>query len=388
MTSSLSLASSAKPPVRRLWFAVLAGYLALGATLQQLPLYLSQRFAADEFTIGLAVGLAFAGTAVIRPFAGWLGDIGRGKAMVVAGALATSLAAWILLYAGNIPTVMFARVLMGLGEGALFSAALGWLLKDVELAQPGRTIGGFGLSMWAGLSLGPLLATALNAIGGDGWVWAAVLILPLIALLLVISAPATRPSSSTKPAFRFLSFRALKSGSLLGMGAFGYGTISALLIIALHLQGQGAESYGLAVFSAAFLLIRLLGSSLVDYFASRVMLPGTLVLEGLGLVLFGLSGQLWLALLALILAGAGLGLVYPATSKLTISQAGQEGRGMAIGSMTSLWDVGIMLGGPIAGAIATAQSVSTAFVVAGAVGLLAALLAVPLSRPLPVTVAK
>lgn len=372
--------SLAELPVRRLWLAVLCGYLALGATLQQLPLYLTQRFGADEFTIGVAVGLAFAGTALIRPLAGWLGDIGRGRAMVIAGAIATSLAAWILLFATSIPVVMLARLLMGLGEGALFSAALAWLLKDAELSRPGRTIGGFGLSMWAGLSLGPLLAVGLNTLGGDSWVWVGVLVLPLVALVLVLSSRSVSTRPLELPKFRFLPVGALTSGSLLGMGAFGYGTISALLVIALHLQGQGAEAYGLAVFSAAFLLIRLVGRSLVDRFPTGLMLPTTLLLEGVGLLLFGVSGQLWLAMLALILAGAGLGLVYPATSKLTISQANDASRGMSMGAMTSLWDIGVLFGGPVAGGIAASYSAGTAFVVAGIVAILAAGLAASLSR--------
>jgi hypothetical protein len=40
-------------PVRRPWFAVLGGYLALGATLQILPTYATHRFHAGPATVGL-----------------------------------------------------------------------------------------------------------------------------------------------------------------------------------------------------------------------------------------------------------------------------------------------------------------------------------------------
>lgn len=61
-------------PVRRLWFAILCGYLALGATLQQLPGYLVSRFDAGPFVVGTVVAIAFLGTAAARPFAGRAGD--------------------------------------------------------------------------------------------------------------------------------------------------------------------------------------------------------------------------------------------------------------------------------------------------------------------------
>ncbi|WP_163573475.1 hypothetical protein [Fodinicola feengrottensis] len=68
---------NATPPVRRLWLAVLCGYLALGATLQALPAYVPARFGGGAVASGTAVGIAFLATACGRPFAGWLADSGR-----------------------------------------------------------------------------------------------------------------------------------------------------------------------------------------------------------------------------------------------------------------------------------------------------------------------
>jgi len=67
------------PPVARLWLAVVAGYLAFGATLQALPGWVHTQFGGGSATAGLAVGIAFAATAICRPFAGRAGDAaGRG----------------------------------------------------------------------------------------------------------------------------------------------------------------------------------------------------------------------------------------------------------------------------------------------------------------------
>lgn len=72
-------------PVRRLWVAVLAGYLAFGATLQALPSYVPEKFGGGALASGTAVGIAFLATACGRPFAGWLADAGWSRPVVVTG---------------------------------------------------------------------------------------------------------------------------------------------------------------------------------------------------------------------------------------------------------------------------------------------------------------
>src|SRR5689334_13629233 len=72
-------------PVRRLWVAVLCGYLAFGAALQTLPSYVPERFGGGALASGTAVGIAFLATAGCRPFAGWLADAGWSRPVVLSG---------------------------------------------------------------------------------------------------------------------------------------------------------------------------------------------------------------------------------------------------------------------------------------------------------------
>ncbi|TVT26149.1 MFS transporter, partial [Amycolatopsis rhizosphaerae] len=183
-------------PARRLWLAVLCGYLALGATLQELPGYVVSRFSAGPAAAGLAVGLAFAATAATRPFAGRAADGGLARPVVLAGALLTTLAALAHLLAPDFGVLLLARLVMGAGEGALFSGALPWVLTGTPADRRGRTAGWFGLSMWGGLSAGPLLAVGMRQAGGTAAVWWTVVALPLVSVLLVAS---TRGQAQRSP---------------------------------------------------------------------------------------------------------------------------------------------------------------------------------------------
>src|SRR5262249_62082354 len=66
------------------------------------------------------------------------------------------------LAAQSVPEMACARLVLGFGEGALFTGALVAVLQRAPTERRGRLIGHFGLSMWGGLALGPVLAAALG----------------------------------------------------------------------------------------------------------------------------------------------------------------------------------------------------------------------------------
>lgn len=369
-------------PLRRLWGAVLCGYLALGATLQELPGYLTGRFGAGPVVTGLAVGLAFAATALVRPFAGLAGDGGWSRPVVVAGAGLTTLAALGHLLAPNVGVVLAARLVMGVGEAALFSGALPWVLSGAPPGRRGRVTGWFGLSMWGGLALGPVLAVLGHGLGGFRAVWWLVAALPVVSGVLVVS---TRAPMFARHPVRLRSWRDLLPagaglpGLCLGLSAYGYGTLTALVVLYLGRERIGGESVALAVFSAAFLLVRWAGSPLIDRFGGVRVASLVLGVEVVGLVVLADASGAACALLGCALAGCGVGLMYPATAAMTLRR-GSRSPGLAVGAMTSLWDLGILAAGPLGGLVAEHLGYRWAFALAAGAGLVALALTVGLRR--------
>jgi MFS family permease len=367
-------------PIRRLWAAVLCGYLALGATLQELPGYLIGRFGSGPALAGLAVGLAFAATALVRPFAGAAGDAGRSRPVVMAGAGLTVLAGLGHLFAPGVGVLLVARLVMGAGEAALFSAALPWVLAGTPAGRGGRVAGWFGLSMWGGLALGPLLAVLAHRWGGSAAVWWLVAALPVVSGVLVASTrPPVRPAHpAARPAHRagLRGWRELVPrgaglpGLCLGLAAYGYGTLTALLVLYLGGQGIGGESVALTVYAAAFLLTRAAGSPLIDRYGGARVLRVVLCVEIVGLALLAAVPAESVALTGTALAGVGVGLVYPSAAAMTLHRAARS-PGLAVGVMTSLWDLGILVAGPLGGLLAAHLGYRAAFAVAAGAGALA-----------------
>ncbi|GAB2745796.1 MFS transporter [Kitasatospora kifunensis] len=355
--------------MRRLWAAVLFGYLSLGATLQALPTYVVQHFRGGPLIAGTAVGVAFLATACARPFAGRLADAGYARPVVAIGGLLGAVGGVGHLIAPNTWTLMVARLVMGAGEAALFSGAIPWVLADTPPERRGRIAGWFGLSMWSGLALGPVAAVGLHSWQGFSGVWWGVTVFGIVAAGLVLATPREHRAAEGLPAMprslrEIVPAGASLPGLALGLSSYGYGTVNALLVLYLRHDGIGGESAALAVFAAGFLLVRALGSPLVDRKGGLAVASGTLVVETVGLILVALAPNSVTALLGTMLAGAGVSLMYPATVALTLHRTGPLRPGASVGAMTSFWDLGIMVAGPLGGLIAAGSGYPAAFAVA------------------------
>lgn len=351
------------------------GYLTFGATLQALPTFVPMRFGGGALASGTAVGIAFLATALARPFAVRFADAGRARPVVMLGGALGALGGVGHLWAPSFGVLIVARLVMGAGEAALFSGALPWVLAGASASRRGRAAGWFGLSMWGGLAVGPLMATGLSALGGFTYVWTAVVVLGLLSALLVFTTygqPASVSEISLLP--RRWSEVVPPGASLprlvFGLSSYGYGTIAALLVLHLRTDAIGAEGYALAVFAVAFLITRAGGSPAVDRFGGRAVATVSVLAEAVGLALIASTHDLVLALVGVVVAGAGVALMYPATVAITLRRTGALRPGTAVGVMTSFWDLGIMVAGPLGGAIAASASYPLAFLIAAASSLL------------------
>ncbi|MGW7579478.1 MFS transporter [Streptomyces sp. NPDC054765] len=366
------MTDSQAAPVRRLWGAVLFGYLALGATLQELPGYVVDKFHGGPTAAGLAVGVAFAGTALTRPFAGRAGDAGLARTVSMTGGVITAVAAVGQLLAPNIPSLVACRMLMGVGEAALFSGGLPWVMAGTPANRRGRVAGWFGLSMWGGLSLGPLIAVVLHHAGGPTAVWTVVIVLPLLSTVLVAATrrqPQTAATGSLRPStLRDIVPRGVSlPGFCLGLAAYGYGALSALLVLYLSRENIGGQDVGLIIFAVAFLVTRASGSPLADRYGGVAVARIVLVIEAAGLLLIATVPTQLAALFGAAITGIGLGLIYPATSAITLNRTGALQPGVSMGTMTSFWDLGIMVAGPLSGVAAAHFGYRAAFATAAAV---------------------
>src|SRR2546422_314735 len=129
----------------------LLSLVAVGAVLPVLPHYVRGPLGSGNFAVGLVIG-AFAFTALAcRPLAGHFADLRGRRPVVVVGSLLAAAAGLLYFVPAGLPGLLLARLVLGAGEGMVFTAGATWV---VDLAPPdrrGRGVGRYGPAAWCAL---------------------------------------------------------------------------------------------------------------------------------------------------------------------------------------------------------------------------------------------
>jgi MFS family permease len=360
-------------PYWRLWSACFLGFNAIGMTIQVMPAYAHERLGANAIVAGLAVTIGSLATMFSRPISGRIADQSGGRRVAMAGAILGLVGGVGHVVATNLPVLILARLFLGAGEGALFTGSVGWILAHTEQSQRGKIAGHFGLSMWMGLASGPMLGTALMAIGTYRDIWIAAAIIPMLAWVLVASTQPEGPVSSGAANIRRALFprAAWVPGASGAFASIGYGIIAAFLVPRFAALDFAGQNFALTVFGIAFMTIRFLGSGYADRFGGRRVLLSAFLVEAVGLFGLFLAHVEWLAFVSTALTGAGLSLLIPSVTSLVTEAADSRERTAALGAVTSAWDLGVAVGGPLGGLVAGASDAAPF-----ALGAVAALIAI------------
>jgi MFS family permease len=344
-------------PYWRLWSACFLGFGAIGMTMQVMPGYAHEQLGANAVTAGLAVTIGSLATMLSRPISGRFADQSGGRRVAMAGAILALIGGIGHVMATNLPILILARLFLGAGEGALFTGSVGWILAHTAQSERGKIAGHFGLSMWMGLASGPVLGTALLEFGTYRNVWIAATIIPLLAWVMVASTRVEgRVSSGGTNIRRTLFPRAAWVPGASGVFAsIGYGIIAAFLVPRFAALDFAGQNFALTVFGIAFMITRFLGSGYAYRFGGRRVLLLAFLIESVGLIGLFLTHVEWLAFLSTALTGAGLSMLIPSVTSLVTEAADPSERTAALGAVTSAWDLGIAVGGPLGGLVAGAS---------------------------------
>lgn len=344
------------------WSATLLGFLAIGAVLPVLPRYVKGPVGGSDVAVGVVVG-AFAISAVIgRPIAGRLADVHGRKPVVLAGLLLMSVSSALLLVPGGVPWLVFARLVVGVGDGWLFTAAVTWVIDLAPEDRRGQTIGLFGIAVWGGLSVGSVLGQAVYSAASYDAVWLLAAGLPLAgaALAARLRDPHVPAPAASRPRFR-LPRQAVAPGLALALANIGFGTMAGFVVLLLDDRDIAHSSAAFTAFAAAVVFTRLFAGRVPDRFGAAPTAAVAFAAEAVGLAVLALAQTFPVALAGALVMGCGFSLLFPALALAVVSRVDDRERGMALGAFTAFFDIGVGLGGPLAGAVAALSGYPEAF---------------------------
>jgi len=356
------------------------GLLSIGATLPVIPRYVQGPIGAGDVAVGIVTG-AFAITGLAcRPLAGHLADRRGRRRVVVAGALLTATASALYFVPAGVPGLIVARLFLGAGEGMVYTAGSAWIVDLAPPGRRGRIIGLYGLAIWGGLTLGPPIGELILRASSFEMVWAFALAAPLLGAVIALRIPESFEPRKPEPLARhnLIAREALVPGLGLSLGTAGYAAVAAFLV--LHLDerdiGHGAEVF--TAFAATVILARILGGWLPDRFGPAPCVIGAGLVEAAGLIAIMAADSLALAVAGALAMGAAFSLLFPSLALAVIDRVPEDRRGVAMGTFTAFFDLGVGLGAPAAGLAAAIGGYPAAFAFAAVAALAAAALGVTL----------
>lgn len=339
-------------------------------TFATLPGYV-QEIGGDAAAIGLAFGLFSLSAVAVRPLVGWLVDRWGRKPVLLAGAVIFGLSPALYALLDTLWLFQIVRVFHGVGIAA-FTTAYTTLVGDLAPpARRGEAIGLSGITNNLGMLFAPALGVAVVGAWGYAahfWISAALSALSVV-LLLPIVEPARQPAAQSAGP----SLRSVVRLRPVWVASFGITGLAVAYGAVLGFLAPFADEYRLTAaggYFSAFAVAMMLAQASAGWLSDRVgrravALPGMaaaiLAMAGLGLVRTDAG---------LLLAGAGFGLSWglarAGLDTAVVDAVSAEARGMAVGVLYTMFDVGVGVGSFGLGIIAQAQGYGAVFYAAGA----------------------
>jgi MFS family permease len=331
------------------------------------------------------VGLLFSVMTVVSMFlrplvGGWIDTIGVRPVLLpgVAALAATSLA---LHLAATPVAVIVLMAGVGLANGLIATTASVLAAQSTTAAHRGEVLGFFYLASSLAVAVGPPLAFGLLALGGMplGFVLVTGLALAMAALMRSVPATAMGAAAGVFPRLRLWSRQALRPSAALALTTIGHSSIYAFLPLYAVSRGQGAAIvWFFTVYPICLIACRAALRKLSDRIGrARVILPAIACLAA-GFFALALEPTPPSLVLAALLLATGSSVLYPTLAALVVDRAPEGERGLALGTLSASWDLGVVVGSALIGVVSEHASYGVGFAVAGAtaaLGLLAFLAA-------------
>jgi len=328
---------------------------------------------ATETVLGLVIGLTGAAAIAVRPPVGRvMDDRGRRPIILLGGSLNIAVCLLYVTVTSIGPWLYTIRIFHGLAEAMLFTSLFTYAADWIPSAQRTQGIALFGISGMLPIALAGLLGDAILARADFDALF--LLAFTLAGVALLFSLPlrdhprVLAPTESSRGFTAALVQRNLLPLWLIGT-VFSLAVTTAFVFVKRFVDESGYGSVGsfFAVYSAAAITLRVFFGWLPDRIGpKRVLIPALGSLAA-GLVVLGFASGDSGVLAAGLLFGVGHGFSFPILFGIVVTRAGDADRGSAMAIYTALFDLALLVGAPLLGALIDATGFRVMFTTAAVI---------------------
>jgi MFS family permease len=359
-----------------LFLAVFVTIMGVGIVAPLLPVY-AHELGAGAFQIGLIFGAFSLTRTIFVPYFGKLSDIKGKKPLLTLGMFLYFLVSLLYLVSSSVHELILIRLGQGFASAMIFPVAQAYVGMITPRNKEGFTMGLFNISLYGGLSFGPVLGGVVKDLLNIQFsflIMGAFTFLGFILCLGLLPSEKDREGGQTsvpKKPIRYLQlFKEPAIFSLFtfrlcfttGIG-FIWGFLPLLASTRLHLN---SSTIGLVV------MINVLTSAvfqtpmgyLADRFSKKLLIALGGVLGALSLFLVQVATSFGELFLASGLYGLAGGIAFPALMALGVIEGRRvEAMGSIMGLLAMSHSLGMLIGPLFAGVIIDLWSFSMVFII-------------------------
>lgn len=345
-------------------------YMGMGMVNALLPRFVVEELGRSEAVAGTVMGSMAISALATRFWFGRFGDRRGARLLLVVGAAIGGAAMFILWCVPTIGGAFSARLVLGAGNAAVVTATTMLALQIAPESRQGQAASWSLIAFHVGAGIGPVGADYLLAQLSFVDIWLGVSIASLVAAAIARALP-FRPGSPSASDAPLLHPRAIGPGIVTLLGVFGFNGF--MMFVPLYGPTVGLPEVGLVftVSSVTIISIRVFLGRVPDRIGparSGTLALGTTVLAAVLIASWPSPAGVFIG--ASLLA-CGLSLQSPSFIPLAVAGVPMSQRGGAMATYTAFFDVANAIIGPVFGLIVARMGYEPAFLVSGAMALIA-----------------
>lgn len=342
-------------------FLVFMNHLMILSTF---PFYI-EYLGGSEAVAGFAAALFSIIAVVFRPFIGWMLDNGKRKIILIIGLCGMALMPIGYLVFATLYLAFVCRMLHG-ASLAFSNTSTSTIATDI-IPKPrfAEGMGMFGLATALATAVAPALGLALMDYMGFTmlFLFAAVSIVIALILFLMMKVPKVEVEKKPLNLKGLIDKDAVPASATALVFMLTYGAPENFTAKFAAEQNLPSGGIFFAVMAVALLLTRLLAGKVTDRHGESFFAYSCNAAMLIAFLLMGLFPNVVTYLLAAVLAGFGFGGLEPALQSMAVAIAPPERRGSANSTFLCVYDIGIGVGGGIAGVLISSFGYSQMFVI-------------------------
>lgn len=341
--------------------AAFSVFFSIAILIPVLPLFIHDKLRLGDVAVGVIMGLQPTGAVGSRML------IGRATSKygiwrtLAFGTSLCALGSLLFLLPSSASVFGIARFLQGFGEGFTFTAGTTWVIATAPSQQKGRLVSLFGLSLWLGATIGPMVGGFVNELQG----FLAVVILAIIPPTIFGIVSFFQKSEPLGSASRldWIPKESVAPGITLALASTGFVAVSTFGALYFSSRTWDHGSWMVVAYGLGFVLMRVLGGHWIDRYSSTRVASGSAALAALGMLLIVVSSNWLLTVVGSLLGGLGLALMYPALAIESVRGVEPAKQGNVLGWYTAFWDLSLLGSNFTFGWLAAQRGYPSVFVV-------------------------